>query len=158
MTFQTGDRIRYAGGEYELSTLPLDSLPEEVGRIPGNLIVPSTACWRGYIAHWEIAGSKLWFVGIDAAQYVKGPELNRKVELSDIIPGASGGLLASWFTGALSIPQGSEIPDDENWDWMLPRRYVRTHELVIERGVVARVNERTAGDAAASGAELPRAG
>lgn len=123
MTFQTGDRIRYNGEEHELSKLPLDSLPEDVGRVPGSLIEPSTACWRAYIARWEIADSKLWFVGIDAVQYVKGSELNRKVELADIIPGASGRLVASWFTGALSIPQRPEILDDEDWDWMLPRRY-----------------------------------
>lgn len=157
MTFQTGDRISYNGEEHELSELPLDTLPEEVGRVPGNLIEPSTACWRGYIAHWEIAGSKLWFVGIDAVQHVKGPELNRKVELPDIIPGASDRVLANWFTGALSIPQGPEVPDDEDWDWMLPRRYVRTHELVIERGLVVRVDERRADDAVASEVELPGA-
>lgn len=156
MTFQTGDRIRYDGGEYELSTLPLDSLPEDVGRIPGNLIEPSTACWRGYIAHWEIADAKLWFVEIDALQWIEGPGPNRKLILADIIPGASGRLAANWFTGTLSIPQGPEI-DDPNWDFMLPRRYVRTHELVIERGVVVRVDEWRADDAAQSGAEVPAA-
>lgn len=145
MTYQAGDRIRYEGGEYELTTLPLDSLPTEVGSIPGNLIEPSTDCWRGYVAHWEVADYRLWLVGIDAEQYLEDGT-SRRLGLADIIPGATSRLVASWFSGTLSVPQGPAIPDGDDWDWMLPARYERTHELTVEHGLVVRVRVQTAAD------------
>jgi hypothetical protein len=56
-------------------------------------IVSSTACWRQYIATWEIKDGRFYLVSIEG-----------KFALVGVEP-----LLADWFTGEVRVPMGEVI-------------------------------------------------
>jgi hypothetical protein len=65
----------------------------EEHRRKASSIVNSTACWRGYIATWQIKDDRFYLVSIEG-----------RFELVGIEP-----LLADWFTGELRVPMGEVI-------------------------------------------------
>ena len=59
MTAQIGDKIIFEGTEYIMASEP--SLSSMVlDRYEIRFIAGCTACWRGYVAEWEIADNKLF--------------------------------------------------------------------------------------------------
>ena len=58
--------------------------------LTGGLMVQTTACWRGYMGHWEIRDGRFYLV------YLGG-----KFKLIGSEP-----LFADWFSGVLTIPRG----------------------------------------------------
>ena len=53
-------------------------------------IIFSTACWRNYIATWEIKDDQFFLVDITGSYRLESPEP----------------ILANWFSGVLRIPRG----------------------------------------------------
>lgn len=97
MTAQVHEKLIYDGEELSMAFCP--PLPEKDPRLQKRRedemedcdpIIFSTACWRGYIATWEIKDGKFYLVDI-AGRYKLAAEAP---------------LLADWFSGALRIPQG----------------------------------------------------
>ncbi len=67
---------------------------------PGG--IKSTACWRGYVAIWEVEKGVLYLKGLDSWQGEK------KVNLKDLFPKRfkDGKVKADWFTGNLKLNTG----------------------------------------------------
>jgi hypothetical protein len=59
----------------------------------------STACWRGYVAIWQIQDGILYLAALNAWQG------DQKADLKRLFPDRfkSGKVKADWFTGALSL-------------------------------------------------------
>jgi hypothetical protein len=103
MTAQCPDRIRLAGRELDLFSLPLDDWFEQTGAEPG-FESPHTALWRGYIATWEVTDERLYLVELDSHLAGGG-----KGTLGDLFPGFPDRVFAHWYSGDLRIPQGNQI-------------------------------------------------
>ena len=58
MTAQFNDRVHYEGGWYDLAGINGDGLfePSDYGMEPRS---NCSACWRGYVAHYEVRGNQL---------------------------------------------------------------------------------------------------
>lgn len=65
----------------------INRLSEEVHKLE------STACWRGYVASWELKDKKLYLV-----------DVNGKFRLKQKAP-----LFANWFSGEIIVPAGEYI-------------------------------------------------
>lgn len=102
MTAQFADNIFIRGIKYPLLTNPLGSYWTEEN--PKPLIgLPSTACWRGYVATWEIIDNSLFL--IDVLFHALGGDRG----LDYLFPSGVGKIKASWYTGELRIPLGDCI-------------------------------------------------
>lgn len=101
-TTQIEDKIYLEGQKHPLYTLPLE---QYYG--PGNprpkFRAPHTACWRGYVAIWEVKGSVLYLKDIQAWTE------NGEVGLEALFPGHKGRVPATWFSGQLKVPQGKVL-------------------------------------------------
>jgi len=69
-----------------------------------------SACWRGYIAKWEIIGDKLFLIGLNEFQFGKEePIIKEKTyNFYDIFPGQDK-VLADWYSGEIKIQQGEVL-------------------------------------------------
>lgn len=116
MTAQFSDWLHYQGQKHELCSNPLESYFDDEHPRP-DFKASSTACWRGYVATWEIENDTLYLVsggGIIAIPplVVKGSDNvlytieAKEVGLKDLFPLAGDRVKATWFTGVLRIPQG----------------------------------------------------
>lgn len=106
-TAQIPDRIRIDGVEHSLNTNPLESHLADIGWKPPKDAAVSSANWRGYTASWEIAGEQLVLrdVVIRVAGSKPGEDVQKSI-LSDLFPSASVPVVASWYSGALIVPEG----------------------------------------------------
>jgi len=105
-TAQVADRIQIDGEAHLLHTNPLASYLRERNWKPPRDAMWSTANWRGYVAHWEISGGQL--VLKDVTVRIAVGESREDVEKS-ILPTlfpASQRVVASWYSGALVVPEG----------------------------------------------------
>ncbi len=105
-TAQVADRILIEGREYALNTNPLESqLRDRRDFLPGN-VSRSTANWRGYVAHWAIDGDRLLLRKVEVRLYDRESEKSSSVDLlSRLFPGGAP-VAATWYSGALIIPDG----------------------------------------------------
>ena len=72
-----------------------------------NYVAPNSACWRGYVGHWELNHDRLYLLDLKASVMVYGVE--RPARLTDFFPEAKGKVFAHWFSGELRIPVGRRI-------------------------------------------------
>ena len=97
MTAQIRDALKYNGETYFLASEPLrEYLYQEGIEFSGF----TTACWRGYVATWEIKADKLFMVSMRG-----NIKEGKKVDLSYLFPDQSE-VFAEWFTGEIKIPHG----------------------------------------------------
>ena len=111
MTRQVGDNLILNGEQYEL--LGSEELPENDERIvdkkidnintkakKNNLshfdITKSTACYRGYIAIWEVKDDVLYLNSVKGCYRLLGD-----------LP-----IIAEWYTDTLKIPMGNKLHHD----------------------------------------------
>lgn len=101
MTAQIGDRLILDGEEARMAAAP---------PLPANSVyvvaAPAeecegwcSACWRGYVATWEIEGDRLYLAAIDGFG-ASEPTWRMKTEQR---------LFADWFSGALRVPRGRKL-------------------------------------------------
>ena len=100
MTAQICDKIIIEDQEHRLYCEPLESFWNEYNLKP-DFIPPHTACWRGYIASWKVAGSKLYLTGIETE--------NENLKMEKVFPVKQASIFADWFTGELRIPKGEML-------------------------------------------------
>jgi hypothetical protein len=126
MTAQSPDIINIDGERLSLLTNPLEAYREMYRRDMVFFQVElGSACWRGYIAEWEIHGGKLFLLKINGSVSYRGVQSGPRSELeklrgtnfdllqykvpatlSELFGPVKDRVLASWFTGELRIPQG----------------------------------------------------
>lgn len=111
MTTQHPDYLRHEGADYRIKPFPLEELGPnwssiDQGRGDGFSIsrfgLLSTACWRGYVASWEIFNYKLYLVGFDTVDKDGNP-----LTIQDVFE--TDRLLAFWFTGAVRSAFGERV-------------------------------------------------
>ena len=102
MTAQVPDSIRYQGQEYPLLANPLEQYWKDAGQRP-RFIPPSTANWRGYVATWTLEDNILYLTALS------GRVEQGEVTLDTLFPDNNGRVEASWFNGALRLPQGEMV-------------------------------------------------
>lgn len=127
MTTQIKDVCIYQGGEYQMPVFldfPVDNLrikelsSEEFGKENSSDYINSTACWRNYIATWEIKNKQLFLVRLEG-----------KFRIIEGKP-----LFADWFTGEFGLPQGELIDCNVELDFSL--KYEKAITLKFVSGVL----------------------
>lgn len=103
MTAQAAEELIYKGQSLAMCSTPLDVFLVSSGR-SFNFQDLSTACWRGYVASWEIRDSRLYITDISATL-----EDGRPATLEDLFPGYPDGAFAHWFTGEVRCPIGKQL-------------------------------------------------
>lgn len=105
-TAQVADRILIEGREYALNTNPLESqLRDRPDFLPEN-VARSSANWRGYVAHWAIDGDRLLLRKIEVRLYDRQSGESSSVDLLDKLFPQGGPAAATWYSGALIVPDG----------------------------------------------------
>ena len=107
-TAQQPDRIEIEGVEYSLHTNPLSSVMEARNWEPPKDAIWSSGNWRGYVARWAIRDDALVLLEVTVAIWNEEKvETSRSIigELYDQPPP----VLASWYSGALVIPEGKQV-------------------------------------------------
>ena len=109
-TGQAGDVLRWKGKTYVLETNPLDGyLRDHHGALVRGDVI-STANWRGYVATWQIDGSRLLLTDVEV-EFVKSKstaasfETEQRSVLSQMFPGRNQ-IPAEWYSGHLIVPAG----------------------------------------------------
>jgi len=103
-TAQISDQIVYNGEKHSLFSEPLERYFGEKHRRPDELFVfKCTACWRGYVASWEIKENHLYLTKI--VEGTCGADA-KEIEIDRIFPGQKAPVKAVWYSGMLRIPQG----------------------------------------------------
>jgi hypothetical protein len=123
MTVQVPDRLLLDGDLYGLVNVPfipsqfLQLIRDEELHAEARGLLRSSACWRGYVATWRVAGQQLYLDGLEGAWL-----------LSEQAPSR-----ASWFTGVLILSIGEMLCFDEAHSRAL---FERELHLGVERGLV----------------------
>lgn len=125
MTAQAGNRIHIKGAFQCLLSAPEQGLWEQLGFRP-PFAPESTDNWSGYTSHWAVREGRLYLTGITGMvcrrQAERGAEPSSwcrighfgecdrvDFRLSDIVALPHDGLLATWYSGELRIPQGDLV-------------------------------------------------
>ena len=117
MTAQATDLILIDGVQHNLFTNPLDAYREKYRR---DMIFledhPNTACWRGYVAEWEIDEGRLFLLKVVGNISYKGRGSDYNIfydkipaTLSEIFGPVSGRVPATWYSGELRVPLGEMV-------------------------------------------------
>ena len=104
-TAQMSDTIILDGKELPLNTNPLTPYLDEVKwKVPEEAMI-SSANWRGYVATWEISDERLILRDVTIRTSSGENKTAKKSILRDIFP-SENVVVATWYTGALIIPDG----------------------------------------------------
>jgi len=107
-TGQIPDYMIYKGDTVAIFSNPLEQYFEQVGK--RELIdffgCGSTACWRGYIAIWELKNDSLFLRQITSCHKDCGYEI-KDADLKKMF--GKENVFANWFTGEIIIPQGEQV-------------------------------------------------
>jgi len=105
-TAQFPDYLVYKGERVSIFSNPLESFFSEKNPRPDNLFRSScTACWRGYIATWEVREEILYLVKvIEGTCNINAPEIDVSGIFGKKLP-----IKATWFSGVLRIPRGKML-------------------------------------------------
>ena len=106
-TAQEPDRIEIDGVEHPLHTNPLTSQLEAREWTPPKDAIENTDNWRGYVANWAIREDALVLLEVTVSMRREGQQTRRSIlsELYDQPPPVP----ASWYSGALVIPEGKQV-------------------------------------------------
>jgi hypothetical protein len=104
---QLGDRLINGNDTFELWTQPLESEPGfmQLRKTLGEPPFCLSSCSRGYIAQWTICEKGLYMTGIRSC-CIAGDTITSTFRKMHPEIETGKGLKASWFTGALHIPDG----------------------------------------------------
>ncbi|WP_353718807.1 hypothetical protein [Dyadobacter sp. 676] len=111
-TAQVPDRLVYNGDTLLIFSNPLEQLYAKDTTRPGFFGVKApcitTACWRGYVAEWQIKNEQLYLTGIFSCCF---SEDSVKADLKKLF-GAKlidGAVKADRFSGNILAPQGKRL-------------------------------------------------
>jgi hypothetical protein len=102
MTTQVLEQIIYNEKNYTTRTEPLCSyLRTNEIELPSQ----SSACWRGYIGHWEIKKERLYLINIRS--YRKHPR-HIQPSIQQFFPNQAE-VFAEWFNGIIQLKDGKRL-------------------------------------------------
>ena len=102
MTAQIPDVLHFDGNQYPLYCEPLEAFFKQNPPRP-EIKECSTACWRGYVATWEISESRLYLKRL--YDFYEG-----RLKLKEkFFPNDEGDVFASWYTGPLICLNGPRV-------------------------------------------------
>jgi len=107
-TEQICDRLMYDGNEYfgYYDEFPLEDYWSDEHQKPECLSMGSTACWRGYIATWEVQNGSLFLKSLVREALPNEDETS--IPLTNVFPDANGPVPADWFSGVLKYYRGEK--------------------------------------------------
>lgn len=138
-TQQAWDEIEWRDSTYRIQESPMaayfgtaeydEALDDaNIQRGEGHLWeMLSTAAMKGYVARWRISGDKLYL--IEFWGKLKG----KRVRSDAIMPGKELPVLATWYSGQISIPTGEAL---RVADFEMDEIFSQTIMFEIEAGVV----------------------
>ncbi len=133
-TAQIGDTLIYKGQNFWLSVEPLEHYFAQEGvKRPPDLFKPScSACWRGYVATWEVTDGALFLNKV-----VEGSCGNNapEIPLDKLFPGQKGPIMATWFSGTIRAPHGKLL---EYVHMGYSSRYEKELVITIEKGKIVK--------------------
>lgn len=136
-TAQIPDQLLYESKQEEIFSTPLEQYFAQEGNRPEWLTMTNTACWRGYVASWEVRNGTLYLTEITRDEW--DPD-TQEVEYKDIskkiFPNASWPVKATWFSGSIQMPRGELI---EYVHMGFASVYEQNLFLEFEDGVLQRV-------------------
>lgn len=105
-TTQIQDRIIYDSNEYfgDYEEFPLEDYWSDENPKPECLYMKSTACWRGYIATWEVRNESLFLKSLNKEALPNDDEI--PIPLQSVFPDANVPVPADWFSGVLECNRG----------------------------------------------------
>jgi len=108
-TTQICDRLIYDSNEYsgDYDEFPLEDYWSDQRPKPDCLSMTSTACWRGYIATWEVRNESLFLKSLGKENFPNDDET--PIPLQNVFPDANGPILANWFSGVLHCNRGTKF-------------------------------------------------
>jgi len=111
-TTQIPDRLIYDSNEYfgGYDEFPLEEYWSDEHPKPKWLSWTSTACWRGYVARWEVRNGSLLLTSLGRHTLPNDDET--PIPLQRIFPDANGPILTDWFSGVLEYTKGSKIKEN----------------------------------------------
>ncbi len=127
MTVQVKDSCTYFGCEYQMSVclgFPVDGsrvkelTNSELAESDSSGLYSSTACWRNYVASWEVRDELLYLVQLEGKYRIVGGEP----------------IVANWFTGEFELPQGELVGCDVEQGFQL--KYEKVLILTFVAGVL----------------------
>lgn len=105
MTAQVPDRLVLRGEEYALCATPLEDYLKRVRKARRPAFMwSSTACYRGYVARWEVKARKLYLTALEG--WIERDNAPISGGLRDAFPRLKTPLFASWVTDTLRCPEG----------------------------------------------------
>ena len=111
-TTQIRDRLIYESNEYfgGYHEFPLEEYWSNEHPKPQWLLGTSTACYRGYVARWDVRNESLLLQSLVRRNLPNNEEM--PIPLKNIFPDANGPVLADWFSGVLECTRGAEIKEN----------------------------------------------
>ena len=96
-TTQICDRLIFEGSEYsgDYDEFPLEDYWSEENSKPDFLSGTSTACWRGYIATWELQNQTLFLKAL--SRWNNPVDGETQIPLQKVFSGVNGPIPANWF-------------------------------------------------------------
>lgn len=104
MTAQVADHLTFQGQEYRLFAEPLSLWLNKRRNRNIRFQQISTACWRGYVARWEVLDDRLFLVNI-SGHFQDGRELS----VAELFPDSPELVFANWVTGTARCPFGPRL-------------------------------------------------
>jgi hypothetical protein len=105
-TVQVPDKLIFEGKSHELYAVPLESYFSGRRPRPKWLKETNTACWRGYVATWEVVDDMLYLKRVDLGNFEKPKNLTPR-----LFPGKKPPIPADWFSGTVRVPMGKVLPN-----------------------------------------------
>lgn len=96
----------------DMPSTPLEDYFSADHARPKWLKATSSACWRGYIGHWEIQDKTLFLNALHRAVFGKRDDpstVDEAIPLNNIFPNSEGPVRADWFSGVLRVLDGKRI-------------------------------------------------
>lgn len=157
MTAQVPDRFTYNQKQYSLAGVNGTGLfsPSDHGM---KLTSPHTACWRGFVAHYDVREKALRMESLavwsDEAETLPllmygAPLRLREGEVEDPLEGSYSGAYENCpepvpFTGGILLADGFISELYEHMGYHPAWKFQEVHELVFEEGRLVKASDRSA--------------
>jgi len=152
-TAQMPDGLLYEGKKESIFSTPLEDYFSANNNRPAWLTMTNTACWRGYVAEWEIRDERLFLTKVTRDDFDPKKEEIIVDDISErLFPKQKWPIEATWFTGVIRVPEGKQL---EYVHMGFESVYEKDKFLHFEKGVLVKVVVKNNAPAPGSKASRP---